>query len=297
MPVFSVITPVYNGARYIRRCFAMLAGQTFGDWEWVVVDDGSTDGTAEIVRDIGDNRIRLVTYHPNRGRGYARHSALVAAQGEWMVVWDADDLYFPDRLAQINEARLAGFDFCCSYAVVVDNDLQVKGVRGFHPAAHGLPRHFVHHTLGCRMEVARTVGYDPALRVGEDATITWVLDGKYRGRFLDDALTIYQEEHEVSVSKALATNDAQICQFRAARRNGLLDETQGDYLYILARFYAKYAVLLLMRFAPGLYRLTIPMRTYGETVPGYALPAWRTEFIDKLRREWLQNHRDAKCVS
>lgn len=126
MPVFSVLTPVYNGAPYIERCYASLAAQTFGDWEWVVVDDGSTDQTAELVRALNDPRIRLVSYQPNRGRGYARYESLAAATGDWMVVWDADDFYFPDRLDKMNRARLDGYDFFCSYSVVVDNQLRVK---------------------------------------------------------------------------------------------------------------------------------------------------------------------------
>jgi len=286
-PVFSVITPVFNGAAHIRRCHALLAEQSFADWEWVVVDDGSTDGTADIVRAIGDARIRLSSYQPNRGRGYARQSALAAAEGDWMVVWDADDMYFPDRLAVINEARLAGFDFCCSYAVVVDNELRIKGVRGFHPPARGLPRHFVHHTLGCRMEIARALGYDPNLRTGEDATITWVLDQRHRGRFVEDALTIYQEEIDVGRAKALATVDAQMAQLRRIVPSGLLRMGTADYALLIVRLQFKRIVLQLMRIAPFLYRHTIAFRTYGETAPGYTLPEARIEFLSRVRREWL----------
>jgi len=286
-PVFSVVTPVFNGAAHILRCYSMLAGQTFGDWEWVVVDDGSDDGTADIVRSIGDQRIRLTSYRPNRGRGYARQTALAAAVGDWMVVWDADDMYFPDRLAMIEEARRSGFEFCCSYAVVVDNDLRIKGVRGFHPPARGLPRHFVHHTLGCRMEIARALGYDPNLRTGEDATITWVIDQRHRGRFIEDALTIYQEESEIGARKALATVDAQITQLRRIVPSGLLRMTSTAYALLLARLQLKRAMLRVMRVLPALYRATIPLRTYGETVPGYALSEERVAFIARLRREWL----------
>jgi len=285
-PVFSVITPVFNGAAHIRRCHALLAEQSFADWEWVVVDDGSTDGTADIVRAIGDARIRLSSYQPNRGRGYARQSALAAAEGDWMVVWDADDMYFPDRLAVINEARLAGFDFCCSYAVVVDNELRIKGVRGFHPPARGLPRHFVHHTLGCRMEIARALGYDPNLRTGEDATITWVLDQRHRGRFVEDALTIYQEENEVSAGKALATAEAQIAQLRRIVPSGVLRMGAADYTLLLARLQAKRKLLQLMRLLPFVYRATIPLRSLGETESGYALPEARVAFIARLRQAW-----------
>jgi len=287
MPVFSVITPVYNGAAYLRRCHAALAAQSFQDWEWVVVDDGSTDETADLVRGIRDERIRLLSYRPNKGRGHARHTALEAARGEWMVVWDADDMYFPDRLAHSDEARRAGYDFICSYALIVDNALQIKGVRGFHSAARGLPRYFVHHTLGCEMEIARRVGYDPAVRVGEDATITWVLDARYRGLFFDDALTIYQEEREVSPVKALATCSAQILQLERGRQTGLLDLSAEDYGRLARRMRLKRLFLRWMTVVPPLYHLTISRRSYGQVRAGYTLPAWREEYVASLRREWV----------
>jgi glycosyltransferase involved in cell wall biosynthesis len=283
MPVFSVLTPVYNGASYIERCYASLVDQTFGDWEWVVVDDGSTDRTAEIVRALDDSRIRIVSYQPNRGRGFARRESLAAATGEWMAVWDADDLYFPDRLERMNRARLEGYDFFCSYSVVVDNQLRVKGIRGFHAPRHGLPRHFVHHTLGCRMELARAIGYDPRLRTGEDATITWTINAAHRGMFCEDALAVYQEDREVSVEKGLATNAAQIIQLADARRRGLLRLPLVSHLGLALRLRMKRLLLLLLRCAPSLYRLTVPVRSYGQTVAGYVLPRSRADYLESMR--------------
>lgn len=61
MPVvFSVVTPVYNGAPFIDRCYAVLVEQTFTDWEWVVVDDGSEDETRALVERIDDPRVKLL---------------------------------------------------------------------------------------------------------------------------------------------------------------------------------------------------------------------------------------------
>jgi glycosyltransferase involved in cell wall biosynthesis len=280
MPVFSVLTPVYNGASHIHRCYASLAAQTFGDWEWIVVDDGSTDGTDEIVRSLGDARIRLISYQPNRGRGYARCQSLAAATGEWMVVWDADDIYFPDRLEKINQARLEGYDFFCSYTVVVDNDFRIKGVRGFHPPRRGLPRHFVHHTLGCRLEVAKLIGYDPALRTGEDAMITWSINANYRGLFFEDALAVYREDSEVTLGKGLETNAAQIAQLADACRRGLLRLSVFEHLRLTIHLKIKRLVLLFLKLAPVLYARTVAIRSYGETLGGYALPAWRIAFLE-----------------
>ena len=61
-PTLSVITPVYNGADFVERCYENLLKQSFTNWEWVIVDDGSTDGTAQIVQGIKDPRVRLFSY-------------------------------------------------------------------------------------------------------------------------------------------------------------------------------------------------------------------------------------------
>ena len=106
-PLVSVVTPVYNGERMISRCYWSLCKQTWTDWEWVVVDDGSTDGTCDVLRRIADSddRVRVVSYTPNRGRGYARTASLREVKADWTVLWDADDLYMPHRLARIDAAR------------------------------------------------------------------------------------------------------------------------------------------------------------------------------------------------
>ena len=281
-PVFSVITPVYNGAAFIERCYRVLLDQTCRDWEWVVVDDGSTDDTLQRLRGISDARVRIFTYPLNRGRGHARDRALAESRGEWMVVWDADDIYFPDRLEKTLEAKAAGYDFCCSYAAVLDNRMRLKGVRGFHPAMHGIPRHFVHHSLGCRLDIARRIGYDPAFRTGEDATITWVLNAMYRGLFIEEALTVYQEEREISVVKAIATNQAQCAQIRAIRKHNLLQLTISQYVTLLGKLLGKRAILETMRFIPSAYSLTLKRRSYGVTRPGYALSAERLAYLERF---------------
>jgi glycosyltransferase involved in cell wall biosynthesis len=282
-PVFSILSPVFNSLAFVRRSYYTLKSQTFTDWEWIVVDDGSTDSTGELVRSISDPRIRLISYTPNRGRGYARNRALESSRGDWMVVWDIDDMYFPDRLERINQARLEGFDFCCSYAVVVDNNLAIKGVRGFHPRSPGLPRYFVHPTLACRLDVARSIGYDPGFRIGEDAPITWGLDDNYRGCFIEEALMIYQEEREVNVEKAIASNAMHLVQIRRIHQRGLIKTGAIGRLTLLAKWRLKQMLLRIMRIFPGLYRLTLRFRTYGVTAAGWQLSPERKAFLDGIR--------------
>ena len=281
--VFSVVTPVYNGAGFIGHCYKSLAAQTFPDWEWIVVDDGSCDGTRTVVEGIGDPRIKLLSYEENRGRGYARSRALEAASGEWMVVWDADDLYFSDRLQSIAEARSEGYDFFCSYVVVVDNDMRIKGVRGFSlPVERGLTQAFVHHTLGVRMDLARTIGYDSAHRAGEDASMILTLAACYNGCFHPDALTVYREEQEIELEKAIVSNRHQLEQVRDAYRRHVVAVPRLKRWTQLGRWQLKLAALEAMRLVPALYRQTIAWRSYGALEEGWQLSSTRRVAFDSL---------------
>lgn len=101
-PKVSVITPAYNVAPYIGQCIESVQAQTLADWEMIIVDDASTDDTAQAVRRyLSDPRIRFLQNERNTGAGYTRNRALEAAQGEWMAVLDADDWFAPQRLEKL----------------------------------------------------------------------------------------------------------------------------------------------------------------------------------------------------
>lgn len=95
-PRFSVIIAVYNGAATIVRAIESVLAQTHAAHEIIVVDDGSTDATAEQVKQFGD----AVTYlhQPNAGVAAARNAGVDAAGGDWLAFLDADDYYYPERL-------------------------------------------------------------------------------------------------------------------------------------------------------------------------------------------------------
>ena len=107
MPAISVITPVRNGLPLIQRAYRSIERQTFADWEWLVADDGSADGTIETLRSWAaeDSRIRPLTHDENRGIAAARNTALRAARGETIAYLDHDDEYYPDYLACVMQMR------------------------------------------------------------------------------------------------------------------------------------------------------------------------------------------------
>ena len=92
----SVVMPVYNGAKHIRECLDSILCQTFHDFELLIVDDGSTDETSEIIKSYDDQRIRLI----NNNHDYIASSNLLFSQakGKYIARMDSDDVMMPDRL-------------------------------------------------------------------------------------------------------------------------------------------------------------------------------------------------------
>lgn len=118
-PFFSVIMPVFRAETTLRRAAESLRAQSDGDWETVLVDDGSPDSSGAIARELAaeDARFRFVSHPENRGTHEARRTGVAAAQGEWVLFLDPDDLLAPGLLARLRKriARkpvdLLRFDF------------------------------------------------------------------------------------------------------------------------------------------------------------------------------------------
>jgi cellulose synthase/poly-beta-1,6-N-acetylglucosamine synthase-like glycosyltransferase len=103
---FSVVVPLYNKAPYVAAAVQSALDQTLRPLEVIVIDDGSTDGGAEVVHAIGDPRVRLIR-QPNRGVSFARNLGIGLARGDWVAFLDADDWYHPEMLSSLQQAAAA----------------------------------------------------------------------------------------------------------------------------------------------------------------------------------------------
>ena len=93
----SVILPVYNGGKYLGEAIESVLGQIFTDFELIIVDDGSTDNTPDVIKSFDDERIIAIT-QPNQGPGAARNNALEIARGDYIMYLDSDDRFYPQAL-------------------------------------------------------------------------------------------------------------------------------------------------------------------------------------------------------
>ena len=100
MPLVSIITPVYNGARWLLETLASVQAQTLTDWEHILVDDGSEDASITIIEEAArlDPRVHLLHTTRNGGPAAARNLAIEAARGRFIAFVDADDLWLPEKL-------------------------------------------------------------------------------------------------------------------------------------------------------------------------------------------------------
>jgi glycosyltransferase involved in cell wall biosynthesis len=132
-PKVSVVIPVYNRERYVTQAVRSILAQTLGDFELIVVDDGSSDGTPEAVERIGDRRIRVIRNEKNLGIPRSRNRGLEEARGTYVAWLDSDDLALPHRLReQVDFLELArGIALVGSWAGTVND------------AARWLPRYKV----------------------------------------------------------------------------------------------------------------------------------------------------------
>ena len=102
-PLISVIIPVYNAEKYLRRCYRSLLRQTFQEFEILFVDDSSTDRSVEILTRIAaeDSRVQLIRNRENLGQGRSRDAGISAATGEYLFFLDADDYLAPRTLSEL----------------------------------------------------------------------------------------------------------------------------------------------------------------------------------------------------
>ena len=114
MPEISIIMPAYNAEEYIAKSIDSVCEQTFNNWELLITDDGSTDGTMSIIRSYQamDERIKLYVNTAGKGPASARNNSMSHASGQFIAFLDADDIWRSDKLAkQITFMKAEEVDF------------------------------------------------------------------------------------------------------------------------------------------------------------------------------------------
>jgi glycosyltransferase involved in cell wall biosynthesis len=177
MPTISVIIPAFNAQATIKETIASVQAQTFSDFEIIVIDDGSTDGTLELVSTIKDERLRIFSYE-NGGVAVARNRGISHATGEFIALLDADDLWTPDKLelqlAALQKYPEAGVAYSWTYFKYEEDESSYADESSFFEGnvyADLLVRNFLHNGSNplIRGKAIESVGeFDPVCVPCED---------------------------------------------------------------------------------------------------------------------------------
>lgn len=230
----DVLIPVYNGARYVRSAVESIQKQTLSNIRIHLVDDGSTDGTAEILAEMAaeDSRLHIHT-KPNGGIVDALNTGLRFCTAEFVARHDADDIAYPDRLErQIDYLRIHTDCVALSGAARhIDGDGRPVGSVGRVPPpeladphhAPALEPYLIHPFLMVRLASMRAVGGYRYVHHSEDTDLYWRLQEVGRLHNLDEALGDYRM-HDASISGSSIGNgrlmalSSQLSAISACRR-------------------------------------------------------------------------------
>lgn len=127
----SIITPAYNSEKYIAETILSVLAQSYQNWEMIIVDDSSTDKTAEIISSFQekDSRIKYIYNSTNKGSAYSRNVALQKAKGKWIAFLDSDDLWHPKKLEkQIEFMKKNNYHFSYTNYCEIDENSKEKGI-------------------------------------------------------------------------------------------------------------------------------------------------------------------------
>ncbi len=127
----SIITPTFNSERFIAETILSVQAQTYKDWEMIIVDDCSTDRTAEIVASFQekDSRIKYLYNSTNKGSAFSRNIAIQKAKGKWIAFLDSDDLWHPEKLEkQIDFMTRNDIHFSYTNYCEIDESSKEKGI-------------------------------------------------------------------------------------------------------------------------------------------------------------------------
>lgn len=299
-PRISILMPVFNGARYLPAAIESVLGQSFEDFEFLIHDDGSSDGALEILHRYAaqDARIRL-SHDKNAGIAPVLNRLIAAARAPYLARMDADDICLPERLARQLERMEAApeLDLLSADCLVIDDESRpIHYIRV--PQTHAemddmhLRGHcaIMHPTVLMRREAVRAVGgYDETIRCAEDLDL-WLRMGE-RGQLanLPEVLLKYRI-HDKSVSSSKRDQQTletkAVCQAACVRRGVSVpfesgDWRMGDTLASRRKFYLRYAW---QGWKYGFRKTWWHYALQSVRLAPFSLAAWKVLILGAIRR-------------
>lgn len=211
MPVISIILPFFNRIRYLQDSIESIFYQDFKDFEIIAVDDGSTDGSAQLVKKLNKIPIRLIS-QKNQGASCARNVGVRAASGRFLTFLDSDDIWVPNKLsAQLVDIHNNSNDTLCFGHIQEFISPELLGSKN-KIQTRLLPGLSLSTLFMLREDFLRIGELNPAFKLAE--FIEWFERSKHKGfsTYVSNSIYAYRRIHQGNIGKVKSSNAKQYLQ-------------------------------------------------------------------------------------
>ena len=303
MKHFSVIMPLYNKAPYVRKAVESVVGQTYRDWELVVVDDGSSDGSGEVVAGVDDARIRIIRQE-NAGVGATRNRGVAESSAPYICFLDADDWWEPaflEEMAGLIERHPDAGIYGTGYYIVKNGKKRVAPIgveEGFSEGEINYCRVYA-KTLcmpltSITVAMPRTVfdeagGFPTSIKLGEDFLLWVHIALKHKVALLNKPLSNYNQDVDFTYRGTHHLREPKVHMLWNLKDLEPLEQTNNDYKQLVdnLRTYSLHLYLINPRYRDAARKELAkvdwgrqPIKTYRL----YQLPIW----LLKVRMQYLK---------
>lgn len=282
MPTVSVVMSVYNGERFLQNAIDSILTQTYHDFEFIIIDDCSSDRSVEIIESYNDSRIHLVRNEQNMRLPASLNKGIKLAKGKYIARMDSDDISVPKRLAKQVEYMEAHPDVAViggSYQAIDEdeNDLYVHcSMTGEKLSRYFLyPSPLAHPTVMMRRNIIvdNNLFYDEQYSSAQDYDLWQRINKKFKIDNLPDILLRYRiHSNSISVAKRRQQQDN---AYKIFRQYSPVEVSYDEFMAIMHRSY----VLNPWQQARIMYKVfNVLDYTYWRNVTGYVLRYFMNKF-------------------
>lgn len=233
LPKVSIVLPTYNGAKYIRQSIDSCLNQTYKNIELIIVDDGSTDETPEIIKSYQDERIKYIRHEKNKNLPNALNTGFAKVTGEYLT-WTSDDNYYTEeaigKMLSFLRAKNCSFVYCDYYTFESNEPSSRNLIR--------LPKYVTFERINCiracflySREVKEVIGdYDPDTELVEDYDYWIRVSKKFSMCHLDEPLYFYRVHNESLYSSRYY--EVELVKLLVRLKHNIMDIDQITDLFI-----------------------------------------------------------------
>jgi len=267
-PTISVVMPVYNSEKYLREAISSILSQTFKDFEFIIINDGSTDSSNKIISSYIDSRIRYYTNSSRLGTTKSLNCAIRHARGTYTARMDADDISLPDRLLK-QIKYLKSHPSCTLLATTVnliDSNGNFIGMWDddrahvtFNQIKNRLPASncIAHASTMIKSSIIKKYRYNEKLRYCQDHEL-WLrlCADNYRMEKINEPLHCYRIKTPTFTGDFRETMEYKLLKIRVIFLSNRLKQFKfGLYELVTATYLCKYLVLLLVVVLKHMYKI------------------------------------------